>query len=349
MKNYYFLITLFVLNLSLKGQTPFEFNGQFILSGTKQHFSIQLSDGQNEALIPISVLHGKTDGKVLGITAGVHGYEYAPILAGQELIQKIDPASLKGTIIFVQIANMSSFLGRSPYTNPNDGINLNRAFPGDSEGSITARIADFISQKVIGRSDYFVDMHSGDAPEDLMAYAAYYQHDDFPKISEKGRQIIAHMGFEHVVVFKTTSKDYMKADYPSLYCSAEAFKQGIPSIDIECGRLGIVEQPYVDKIVEGVEGMLKHLGFVEGTAIVTEPIAFIEDRFYLSSEHTGFFYPAKSSGDYVIKGMPIGQITDFFGQPLQTVRANADGVILYMLGTPPINKGETISCIGAMR
>ncbi|MEX2594939.1 MAG: hypothetical protein WD426_19395 [Anditalea sp.] len=36
------------------------------------------------------------------------------------------------------------------------------------------------------------------------------------------------LGFDHVVIFSTDGKDYMKKDGLSLYCSAEAFKRGIP-------------------------------------------------------------------------------------------------------------------------
>lgn len=340
------LMLLVALPLIVAGQTPFAFMDQVVEPGTKQHFNIALTDGEYETTIPITVFHGATDGPVLGITAGVHGYEYAPILAGQRLINKIAPSGLQGTVILVQIANVGSFLGRSPYINPADGKNLNRVFPGKTEGSITERVADFISKNVISRSDYFVDMHSGDAPEDLMAYSAYYQNDEKPEVSENGRQMAMHMGFDHVIVFKTTGKSYLEAGNPSRYCSAEAFKQGIPAVDIECGRLGMVETEFVDKIIVGVQHLLVHLKMKTGVSPSVEGMLFIDERAQQYSEHTGFFYPKKSSGDYIKQGMEIGQITDFFGRPLQTIYAKTSGIILYMLGTPPVNKGETLVNIG---
>ena len=128
----------------MNGQSYFEFAGEQIAPGIKQHFKIPLSDGEHHAILPITVFQGSMDGPVLGITAGVHGYEYAPILAGQQLIKKINSSELSGTIILVQIANVGSFLGRSPYTNPMDDKNLNRVFPGKADGTITERIAHFI-------------------------------------------------------------------------------------------------------------------------------------------------------------------------------------------------------------
>ena len=351
MKEGILIVVILGLNFAnnLFCQTPFSFQNQKIAPGTKQHITVSLSDGTNEATIPITVFHGQEDGPILGITAGVHGYEYAPILAGQNLISKIDPGQLKGTIMLVQIANVPSFLGRSPYVNPNDNKNLNRTFPGSATGTITERVAHFISTEIIGRSDLFLDMHSGDAPEDLMPYIAYYQNDSLPEISEQGRQAASIMGFDHVILFKTTGKDYMKAGFPSLYCSAEAFKQGIPSVDIECGRLGMIEPTFVDQIVLGINKLLRHLDMYPGPDLKDQKVAYIDERTSMSSASTGFFYPLKASGNYVVKGMKIGYITDFFNQHLEDIHANRSGVILYMLGTPPVNKGETLYSIGVIK
>lgn len=343
-------LLLFILwvfpSFGLLGQNSFNFEDEAVLPGTKKHFKIPISDQSNETFIPITIFHGKEDGPVLGITAGVHGYEYAPILAGQALIQKIDPSTLKGTVILVQIANVASFLGRSPYVSPLDKINLNRAFPGKPDGTITEKIADFISKKVIARSNYFMDMHSGDAPEDLKAYSAYYHHDERKEASEKGRLMAQSLGFDHIVIFNTTQSGYFKEGFKSTYCSAEAFIRGIPAVDIECGRLGIIEKDRIEDIVSGVLSLLKQLEISEGNPTIAASIQYIDSRSTLKSKHTGFFYPSKASGEYVKKGMKIGHITDFFGETLETVHADQDGIILYMIGTPPVNQGETLLVVG---
>ena len=328
------------------GQDAFDFQEEKLLPGTKQHFTVPISDGTDQTFIPITVFHGVENGPVLGITTGVHGYEYAPILAGQQLIAQIDPAVLKGTVILVQAANVESFLGRSPYVNPKDGKNLNRVFPGSPNGSLTERIADFISTKVIPRCTHFVDAHSGDAPEDLIPYSGYYQNDGMPEISAKGKDMAMLLGFDYVLIFQTTGKTYMQKGSPSLYCSAQAFKLGIPAVDIECGRLGRVEPVYVDRILSGLLNLMDGLGMT-GEAPKKAGEAFIcAERATLKSEHTGIFYPNKAAGDFVTKGMTLGYITDLFGQELQEVKVETDGVILYMLGTPPVNEGETLASVG---
>ena len=81
--------------------------------------------------------------------AGVHGYESPPIMASQELIQEIDKDSISGTLIIIPMANPRALYARTPNINPEDGLNLNRIFPGAPDGSITERIADFITHQVI--------------------------------------------------------------------------------------------------------------------------------------------------------------------------------------------------------
>ena len=338
-----------IIAISAFSQQPFVFEGREIVSGSIEHFTIKVHHDAAETTIPVTVFHGKNNGPVLGLTAGVHGYEYTPILASQKLIKMIDPQELKGTIILVSIANMGSFLGRTPYINPIDHKNLNRSFPGLKKGSLTEQIAYFISQKVIARCDYFVDMHSGDAPEDLMPYVAYYQHDDRKQISKQGRAMASSMGFDPIIVFKTKGKSYMNKEEPSLYCSAEAFKRGIPAVDIECGRLGMVEDELTEKIVMGIERLLTHLEMAQEVAIAIKESKFIEKRSYLTSTVNGIFYPFKKSGEYVKKGTKIGHVTNFFGKSIQEVYADTNGIILYIIGTPPINKGETLCAIGVLK
>lgn len=333
---------------NLYSQGNFEFDQQIVSPASKVHFTIPMQDEERETFIPITIFHGKKAGPVVGITAGVHGYEYPPIMAGQQLISSIDPQELSGTIILVQVANVGGFLGRSAYLNPLDGKNLNRAFPGDPKGTITEKIADYISSNIITRCDYFLDMHGGDAPEDLMPYVGYYQHDRFPEISEVGKEMAQHTGFEHVVIFKTTVKDYMQEGNPSTYCSAQAFKKGIPSIDFECGKLGQSEDALVHKIVSGVKGLLHYLKMIEGKSVAREDVKFIEERSYLSSEHSGFFYPLATSGTYVLKGTQVGYVTDFFNKPLQEIYADRNGIVLLIIGTPPVNKNETVAVIGEL-
>ena len=325
-------------------QKSFVFQNKSIKPGTKKHFEIPVVSDNDSTFIPVTVFHGSKPGSVLGITAGVHGYEYPPILAAQQLNQKIDPTKLSGTIILVQIANVPAFLGRSPFLNPLDNKNLNRSFPGDAAGSITERIADVLTKEVIERSAFFVDMHAGDAPEDLRSYNAWYQSETLPEVSRKGKEMALAMGFDYSIIFNIPRERLQK---PSLYCSQEAFHRKIPSVDIECGKLGIPDKIETNRIVNGIFSLLVHLNMMNSIkeSVSVKPI-IIAKRFTIKSKSTGLFYTEKKAGDFIKKGEVIGYITDFFGNTLENIKASQNGMILYMIGTPPINKGETIMNVG---
>ena len=62
------------------------------------------------AKIPVTVVHGASDGPVLALIAGVHGYEYPPITALQAMRTQLDPAALSGTLILIHIATYTFFL-----------------------------------------------------------------------------------------------------------------------------------------------------------------------------------------------------------------------------------------------
>lgn len=47
----------------------------------------------------------------------------------------------------------------------------------------------------------------------------------------------------------------------------------------------------------------------------------------------------------VKKGEVIGYTTDEFGTIIEKHKATNNGIILYMLATPPVNRGDTVICI----
>jgi len=330
-------------NLASAAVKPFVFQNQAIKAGTKRSFLLPVVAGTDSTVIPVTVFHGAKPGPVLGITAGVHGYEYPPILAAQQFARSLDPTQLSGTVLLVHLANVPGFLGRRTDVNPLDDKNLNRIFPGKADGTITERMAWLLSNDIIGRCNYFIDAHAGDAPEDLRPYAGYYNYLDTPELSEKGRQMAVALGFPCVVQFGNAPTLKNEA---SIYCSREAIKRGIPAADIECGRLGLPEAENVALIQQALYRLLDHLNMQKMSSVVPNQPFFITQRTSVSSEHTGFFYPQVKAGEFIHKGRKLGYVTDLFGNPLADVLAPVNGVVLYMTATPPINKGDELFSIG---
>jgi len=60
-------------------------------------------------------------------------------------------------------------------------------------------------------------------------------------------------------------------------------------------------------------------------------------------------YPRVDRDQIVKQGTGLADITDFFGRQIGEVRAPFDGVVLYIVATPPITKDQPVACLGAPR
>jgi predicted deacylase len=67
----------------------------------------------------------------------------------------------------------------------------------------------------------------------------------------------------------------------------------------------------------------------------------------LMSPETGILYPHVERDQKVSKGAVLAHITDFFGQTIAEIQAPLDGLVLYIVATPPITRGQPVACIGA--
>jgi hypothetical protein len=298
--------------------------------------------GDEGTTIPVSIVNGARPGPVLVLTAGVHGQEYAPILALQRLLTTLDPRTLVGTVVLVHVANVPSYLARTIYYSPIDGKNLNRVFPGRPDGTVSERIADVLTREVISRATHVIDLHCGDGNESLRPYS-YWMTGGGPSVAEASRKLALAFGLDHIVVDRGRPED----PNASVYLSNTAITRGKPAITIESGGLARTDEESIARIERGISGALRHLGMREdGPSPVAQPV-WIERSEVLRSSGTGIFSPSVERGHTVAKDTLIGRVTDFHGRVIEEIRAPFAGEVLYVLGTPAISQGEPVAFIGS--
>jgi predicted deacylase len=270
--------------------------------------------------------------------------EYAPIVALQRVRSSIDPRSLSGTVVIVHVANLPSFLGRTIYYSPADGKNLNRVFPGKADGTLSERIADAITREVIAHATHVVDIHCGDGNESLRPYV-YWITTGPADVAEAGRRLALASGFDHIVIDRGRPTDAAQ----SVYLSNTAILRGKPALTVESGYLAQTDEESIARIERAVAGWLRELKMrADGPAPVTSPV-WIERSEVLTSGVTGIFYPVVERGHSVAQGTLVGRITGFHGNVLEEVKAPFAGIVLYVLGTPPITKGEPVAFVGEIK
>ena len=293
-----------------------------------------------DAKIPISIINGSQSGPVLALIAGVHPYEYPPIEALIRVRAQLDPQKLKGSVLLVHIANLQAFQKRIIYYNPYDWLNLNRVFPGDPEGSISLRIAHTITQEIITRCDYLIDLHCGDGNEALIPYS-YWSKGGNPEVDAASKKLVEAFG-----IYPIIESQRPQDPEATVYVDNTAIQMGKPAFTTESGQLGILDEESVQLLLRGIDNVLKYLNMIEGEAKDFGRPAYIKKFEVIRSNHDGLFYPLIKRGYFVQKGQPIGYVTDYFGKKLETILAPFTGQILYIIATPPANKGEPVVEVG---
>jgi len=298
------------------------------------------AQGDAGARIPVSLVRGSQPGPVLALIAGTHGYEYPGITALQRLRQSIDPHSLRGTLILVHIANPPSFYGRTIYTSPADGKNLNRVFPGKPDGTLSERIAHAITTQVIAKADFLVDLHAGDGNEALRPYV-YMPVTGDAKLDAAIKGMALAFGLDHIVIDATR----IPPPDATQFVDATALARGIPAMTTETGQLGLNDERSIALAEHGVQNLMRHLGMLEGTAQPNPGVVWLTDYQVINSPVNGVFRATVRDGYAVAEGGLLGELFDEFGAKVGDVRAPFAGIVNYVIGTPPAVEGQPLTMV----
>lgn len=311
-------------------------------AGTRASGFLDVPAGVDSATrIPITILRGAAPGPTLALIGGTHGSEVAPILALHRVRERLDPAALRGTVLIVHVANMPSFLGRTIYYSPVDGKNLNRVYPGSPAGTVSERIAHVITTEIIDRADYLVDMHAGDGNESLRPYTYWNRLGLDPRVDSVARELALAWGNDHIVVDTGRPRDPAR----SVYTQNTAHIRGKPALTTENGWLGAPDPGMIARNVDGVFRLLRYLAMLPGEAERVEAPIWLTRAEVLTSPEAGVWHAAVERGTTVAAGTVIGWLSDFFGNRIAEVRAPFDGEVMYVVGTPAMNRGEPVAMV----
>lgn len=132
--------------------------------------------------IPVLAARGKVDGPRITVVGAVHGDEYEGTTAIQMLFGELQPEDLEelpGLLIGLPVANGAAWQA-ARRTTPQDGLDLNRAFPGDAspQAPPTRRLAHTLFQTFIEPADIVIDLHSGSVRLNHLPMIGWGEDDD---------------------------------------------------------------------------------------------------------------------------------------------------------------------------
>jgi len=289
--------------------------------------------------LPVCAVCGCKEGPVVLITAGIHGAEYIGIQTARELSKELDPEEINGTVVFLLVANPQAAFTYTRLFVPEDGKNLNRAFPGKKDGSLSEKIAYTIEHELHSQADYYIDLHAGDTHEQVMPFV-YYPGVAKEEVMEKSRKMAEATGMEIRVKSSATTGSY---NYAAI--------EGVPSILIERGGGGSFTNEQLASYKRDVVNVLSALGVVnkdlgeEKNNIQNEVINAV----YTDSLAEGFWHPVKQPGEWFLKGDLLGTVEDVWGTPLQLCHAEFDGIVLYETSAMGVREGDSLIAYGECR
>ena len=100
------------------------------------------------------------EGRTVAIFGGTHGNEYESQVALTRLCADLDPDQLTGRVIIMPRLSEDA-CRHGTRAAVEDGVNMNRAFPGDPNGTLSYRIAHFVSSLIIPQAQVILDLHAG--------------------------------------------------------------------------------------------------------------------------------------------------------------------------------------------
>ncbi|WP_224813721.1 succinylglutamate desuccinylase/aspartoacylase family protein [Hasllibacter sp. MH4015] len=261
-------------------------------------------------MVPIVVVNGTRSGDTALVIGGNHGDEYEGPIAIRHLIDAAEPETILGRLIAIPYLNTPAFMAATR-TSPIDGVNLNRAFPGEASGTITRKIAAFVNDHLIPQSDLIIDIHSGGKTLDFLPMAVSHILDD---AEQDHRCASAARAFSAPYTARLREID----DTGMLDGAAE--RAGKTFVTTELGGGGTATFQSAEIAISGLRRALAFHGIYDWP-YAPRPSRALDlsdpDGFHFAT-HGGLLHPKVALGDTVEHHQPLAHIYDI--NDMQTVR-----------------------------
>ena len=309
-------------------RAPFRINGHEVAPGTRQTVDVpvgRLSD-HTPVDLSVQVIHGRRSGPVLFVSAAIHGDEVIGVEIVRRLLRADALRTMAGTLLAVPIVNTFGFLNHSRYLP--DRRDLNRCFPGVSEGSMASRLAHIFMEEVVRRSDVGIDLHS-----------AAIHRTNLPQIRlTPGNDRLADLGraFGAPVMMRSKLRD------GSLRMAAE--EAGVDVLLYEGGEGMRFDELAARAGVSGVLRVMHKLGMIaqRGVPRLRHRTVLATESHWYRAPAGGMFRGYVATGDAVEPGTVLGAISDPFGMRGADLVAGERGIVIGRSNMPVVYEGDAL-------
>jgi predicted deacylase len=299
-----------------------------IASGEKIRMSLGLvrSPSGSSFSLPCVAAHGTQDGPILVISGATHGNEIVGTGAVIRALQAIDPTKLCGSVIAIPVVNAAAF-DQGVYATPQDGRNMASRIYWDPnpQGTMTDRLGAILAP-IYQMADAYIDLHGNREPSAPMSMMFLSSARD-AQVRDKTIALAEAFGVTSVDMSDPVAHpDWVgPADQ---YAVPAAMENGVPALMVELLRSNTVLD--AERGRKGVMNVLRSLGMIEGAAEVQDPAPLPGRYRYwgsLGAQAAGILWPRVAPGALVAAGEVIAEISDVFGDVLETIASPAEGFL----------------------
>jgi predicted deacylase len=298
--------------------------------------------------VPVYVACSTQPGPTIVAIGGTHGDEYEGPVGLKNLIRELDPAQLmSGRLIVIPVLNVPAFRA-ARRDSPLDGQNMNRVFPGDAGGTITQRIARFVTDEVLARADVVIDLHAGGAGFEIIRCMSFHQVTDPARYAEF-RETALLFGTPFVMIYTGGMGTGLLTE--------EAEAMGKITIGSELGFGASTDLDGVRWAHHGTLNVMRRYRLLDESPVDLTPPGLDRQRVvsatdidrYVTASVSGISEPLVPIGAYVSSGQPVARIHDFerIDEPPIEIRADGDGYVMCRKFRAATEQGEVVMVIAA--
>jgi len=275
--------------------------------------------------LPIIVVHGRDDGPTVWLSAAIHGDELCGVEIIRQVLSRLEPRALAGTLIAAPVVNVHGFNTGDRYLP--DRRDLNRSFPGSARGSLASRIAHLLMTEVVSRCSVGVDLHTGsDSRINLPQIRADL---DNPSVRELAEVFAAPIAISSKL-----------RDGSLRQAGSEA---GATVLLYEGGEASRFDRATIEAGRDGTLRILQHLGMIEAAPAPTVETLLSHRSRWIRATRSGILHFDAGLGASVGAGETIATVFDPFGKLLSRLKARHSGVVIGHTQLPLVNQGDAIA------
>lgn len=293
--------------------------------------------------LPYIAIRGKNPGKTLWLHGQVHGDEINGIVAALNFIERLDPDTMQGNVVFTPTGNPHA-LDLRKKRNPYDDLDLDQCYPGNQNGLISERMAHNLFQEIKGTADFLINLHTMNPLFDSKAYAVYKKH---PESAVQEHDLLKAISF-----FQPNVACRMpiggKGELPGNIAGAldyQCLAHDIPAFMLELGGGSRYEPVNVQLAERGFTGLAVHLNILRAD-LAQEPaktVRRVTKRGWVTFTRGGIFVPEATAGDTLKANDVLGKTRNLLGEQEEVFAVDHAGIIIGLRRDPVAHTGDRVA------